>query len=359
MGPRNFRQSWPRSSPSYQLATLWYSLMMWSFRAPTSKPDWPGLAKLRRFLEVVRSIGMTLNQPYRYLATTFDYLGHTISDGCIRPGAKTAAIENLPTPQNVHQVRQFIGLTGYFRKFVRNYASLLRSITDLLKTDVPFGWSPAAQDAAERVKKISCSQPLLVLYDGTARHQVHTDASSAGLAAILMQSSDGQDWRPVCYFSRQTSEAESRYHSYELDTLTVVAALERFRFYLLGKKFEVVTDCQAVVANRANKQLNARVARWWLKLQEYDFELVHRGGAKMTHVDALSRNPVEPPTETEIAHLQIQHLHIDDADWVVSMQRQDDKLKEIVRKLQEVPTTGEHRQLRKDYSLKNHRLFRR
>jgi hypothetical protein len=99
--------------------------------------------------------------------------------------------------------------------------------------------------------------------------------------------------RPVAYFSRRTTECEAKYHSYDLETLAIVEAVEHFRHYLYGVHFTVYTDCNSVRATALKKNLHPRVARWWVKLQDYDFSIEYRAGSKMGHVDYLSRNPID------------------------------------------------------------------
>lgn len=122
--------------------------------------------------------------------------------------------------------------------------------------------------------------------------EVHTDASSVGYGAVLMQVHEGGRKRVIAYFSRLTQGAESRYHSYELETLTVVKALQNFRHYIVGIRFTVVTDCNAMKLTQRKKDLLPRVARWWVYLQDFDFDLEYRKGTFMSHADYLSRNPV-------------------------------------------------------------------
>lgn len=321
-----------------------------------------GIEKLNRFLRVVREIGMTLKlTKCKFLSTEFDYLGHKLSYGQVTPGTKVNAIKEFPVPADVHQVRQFLGLTGYFRRFVANYSAIMSPVTDLLKKETEFIWNEQHQRAYEHVKSALCSAPTLVMYDVNAHHEVHTDASSIGLAAILLQAPNDQRTKlqPVQYFSRRTNEYEQKYHSYELELLAIVAACDRYKLYLLGKTFVVVTDCEAILANKVNRQLNARVARWWLLLQEFDFVLIHRAGDKMAHVDALSRNPVEPAKEMDVAHLNVHTLNITENDWLATMQRQDDKLMDLVSKLSDDRNKHQHKQLHVDYEIRNHRLFRK
>lgn len=136
---------------------------------------------------------------------------------------------------------------------------------------------------------------------------MHTDASNIALGVIILQKQSNHLWSPVAYFSQATNDAESRYHSYEREMLIIVKAIERFHIYLYGLNFTVVTDCQAVVYAINKAQLNLRITKWTLRLQNYQFKKVHRAGVKMAHV-ALSRvvAAVElTPLETELQYGQL------------------------------------------------------
>ncbi|XP_055632438.1 uncharacterized protein LOC129772930 [Toxorhynchites rutilus septentrionalis] len=131
----------------------------------------------------------------------------------------------------------------------------------------------------------SCFFMRKVLYDPSADLELHTDASSGGLAGILLMKTDG-GFKPIGFFSRKTSETEAKYHSYDLEMLAIVASVERFRMYLLGRFFVIRTDCSAVRDAYRKREMDHRVARFFLKLQEYDFRLEHRSGSCMKHADA-------------------------------------------------------------------------
>ncbi|CAD7087618.1 unnamed protein product [Hermetia illucens] len=244
------------------------------------------------------------------------------------PGTcKINAVVNFPTPTSITEVRSFLGLTGFFRKFVQNYALIAKPLTSLLRNQIrEFKWTEECEIAFNLLKKHLSEEPVLALYRPTSFHEVHTDASMIGLAGILMQSEDQLTWRAVFYYSRQCSDAEQKYHSNELEVLAIVESLERFRFYLLGKRFRVITDCNAISSTKTTTPLNHRVARWWLKLQEYDFEVTHRSGSRMHHVDALSRKPAEPSAHPNL----IMVVEINENDWLASMQHQDPVLKGII-----------------------------
>lgn len=164
------------------------------------------------------------------------------------------------------------------------------------KNNPPFVWKSNHDHAYETLRSHIVGEKILALYDQKKNHEVHTDASATGLTGVLMQV-DGKLWRPGFYYSRHTNDAERNYHSYELEVLPIVESLERFKTCLLGKRFRVVTDCGAVATTKLHTPLMPRIARWWLKLQEFDFETIHRPTEQMQHGDALSINPVEMARE--------------------------------------------------------------
>ncbi|KRT85202.1 hypothetical protein AMK59_2351 [Oryctes borbonicus] len=188
--------------------------------------------------------------------------------------------------------------------------------------------------------------------------QLHTDASNLSLGRILLQ--DDGYFHPVSYASRQTCREESKYHSTELKTLDVVWAAERFRPYLIGIHFRIVTDCNAVKNTFDKRDLIPRVGRWWLKMLEYNFEISHRMRTRMRHVDALNRNAVEQEETTEVVE-GVDILNIDLEDWIILAQRKDSKLQQIIRELtqEREQVNKEQGILRKDYLLREGRLYRR
>lgn len=131
--------------------------------------------------------------------------------------------------------------------------------------------------------------PILAIYDPKRETELHCDASSHGFGAVLMQKQDDGIFHPTAYFSKATTPSEAKYHSFELETMAVLYALERFRVYLEGIEFVIVTDCIALQLALDKKQVNARIARWTVEFNKFTFEARHRPGSAMAHVDALSR----------------------------------------------------------------------
>lgn len=253
-----------------------------------------GIKLLKLVLTTLTNAGFSINlKKCSFLTTEVEYLGRVISQGQVRPSPrKVEALVNSPSPTNVKQVRQFLGLAGYFRRYIRNYAAKTTQISRLLKKDVPFHWGPEQESVKQEIVSVLTSSPVLSIFDPLLRTEVHTDASSIGYGAVLLQLRADGTKHVVAYFSKTTQGAESRYHSYELETLAVVRALQSFRHYLIGLEFKIVTDCNALKATEKKKDLLPRVARWWIYLQDFNFTIEYRKGAMMTHADYLSRNPV-------------------------------------------------------------------
>lgn len=314
-----------------------------------------GIALLRKVLLKLREYGLTLKlSKCKFLCEKVDYLGHEISFAGIQPGVgKILCVEKFPTPTNVHEVRQFIGLCSYFRKFVEKFAIIAEPLTRLTRKNENFSWADEQKSAFESLKQKLCSRDVLVLYDFSKEHEIHTDACMKGLAGVLLQKDENGRMNPVCYFSRQTSASEKKFHSYELEALAVVESLEKFRIYVLGKEFCVVTDCSALQTASTKRDMSSRIARWWLKLLEFNFKIQHRHGKIMTHIDALSRNPVEVSREIEPASIDIFRIEIDvDSDWMNLLQDNDPEINDLKKKINLNPTKH------KEFLIENNRLYR-
>lgn len=251
-----------------------------------------GFTRLRLILSALKEHGFTLNpDKCKYFTTKIEYLGREIHNGTVKPiKAKTIALEKSPTPKNVKQVQQFLGLAGYFRKFIKNFSTIVAPISSLLKKDVEWNWTEKCDVSKAIVIEALVSSPVLCIFETERETELHTDASSIGLGAALMQRhNDGM--KVVAYYSRKLSVVESLYHSYDQETMAIIDALKHFRVYLIGQKFKIVTDCNAVKATATKKDILPRVARWWVYMPDFDFEIVYRPGCKVSHVDYLSRNP--------------------------------------------------------------------
>lgn len=306
-----------------------------------------GLELLELLLSTLEEANLKLNiSKCSFLKEELNYLGHKVSKEGIKPGdAKIKAVADFPTPLNVRQIRQFVGLCSFFRKFIKNFALIAKPLTELTRKNVKWHWGKEQQEAFSTLKSKLVSQPVLAIYDRSLPTELHTDASKLGIAGILMQRQTDGSLKPIMYFSRVTSLEEQNYHSYELETLALVESLKRFRVYVMGLKLKVITDCVALRYTFVKKDLIPRIARWWLQVQDFDIEIEYRAGDKMRHVDALSRNAVE---------VNVNLLSTD--DWFLTVQMQDDRLNNIVTQLKEGNANPD---IVNNYLIRGERLFRK
>jgi len=224
----------------------------------------------------------------QFLKSKIEFLGYIVSRNSITLSPKhTEAIDKFSVPTNVHEVQRFLGLASYFRKFIRNFALKAKPLQELLKKNNTFSFTQDCLESFNNLKKELTTYPVLALYNPLAETELHTDACSSGLGGVLLQKQPSGLFAAVAYFSKSTNQAEKNYHSFELEMLAIVKSIERFHLYLYGINFTVVTDCNALVHAITKANINPRIARWTLALQNYCFKTTHRPGTKIQHVDAL------------------------------------------------------------------------
>ncbi|CAH2223131.1 jg19574 [Pararge aegeria aegeria] len=296
-----------------------------------------GMEFLDQTLQALTVAGFTINvNKCKFFETEIDYLGYLISAEGIRPNdKKVSALQNSPVPATVKQVRQFMGLASYFRRFIPEFASRTASITKLLKIDEKWDWGTQQEEARIYVLKYLISKPLLTVFDPELPTELHTDASAIGYGAILLQRVNSIN-RVIAYYSRRTTPPESRYHSYELETLAIYNALKHFRVYLLGINFKIVTDCNSIKSTHHKKDLSPRVARWWTYLQDFTFEIVYKKGKYVSHVDYLSRNPEVPRSNSHNIAPMPHSINVIDSPqtWLEVAQARDSETLSLIEKIQ-------------------------
>lgn len=223
----------------------------------------------------------------KFAQTEIKYLGHVIGGGGLKPDpAKVDTVRNWPVLTTKEEVRSFLGLAGYFRRFVPHYATVAWPITRMLRQDVPFEWTADCQRAFDELKRILTSQPLLKIPDPEgSEFTVVCDASGHGVGAVLLQ--DGQ---PCAYVSRQFKPAETRYATGDQELLAVVHAVNEFRPYIEGVHFTLQTDHKPLTFLNTQAHLSRRVVRWQQMLAAYNFAWQHIAG-KTNVADPLSRRP--------------------------------------------------------------------
>ncbi|UYV60204.1 CYFIP1 [Cordylochernes scorpioides] len=316
--------------------------------------DWREMIeRLREVLERIRSAKLTLKpSKCEFGRREVEFLGYVISTGGLKPGPrKIKAIEEFPEPKNVHDIRRFLGLTNFFRRFVKDFARKAEPLSRLTKKGSQFEW----KEEQRRTTKDLVEYPVLAHYNPELKTEVHCDASTEGLAGMVLQMDEDCKWRLVYCVSKKTTEAEKMYHSSKLELMAIVWTLDRLRQFLVGIKFTVVTDCQALVYMNAKKTTNPQIARWYNLIQEYDFEIRHKPGEKMAHVDGMSRAPVDDPRDTmeEIVEKNLEVcLTITLEEQILMIQHSDPELRDLIQIFRKDPcdrTVGEQNRIN-DYS---------
>ena len=260
--------------------------------------DWEEhLAHLRAVFEELREAGLTIKlRKCQFAMEECSYLGHKIGGGVVQPEQnKVEAIRQYPRPLTKKNVRAFLGLAGYYRRFISRFAELARPLTDLTRKQQPdpVQWTPACEEAFIALKKALEDPPVLHNPDFNQPFILQTDASDLAVGAVLSQKgADGLE-HPVSYFSRKLLPRETRYATVEKECLAVKLSIERFCIYLTGRRFTVQTDHSALRWLDRMKDQNARLTRWSLALQPYQFDIQHRAGRKNVNADSLSRIAVD------------------------------------------------------------------
>ena len=241
-----------------------------------------------------------------------EYLGVIVGKGRLRMDPKKLhAVLNYPTPRNATDVRAFLGFTGYYRYFVKNYSAIVRPLLALTRKLATFHWGKEEQAAFDEICTIMCKAPVLRQPDFQKKFYLQTDASAYGVGAVLSQEGDTTTpsltkfkkpvTHPVAFFSATFTPTERNYDIYERELLAVMKALAHWRPYLGWTKFPftIMTDHANLQYWKSPKNLNRRTARWHADLQEYDYEILYVPGKTNTPPDALSRPPGADKGETD------------------------------------------------------------
>ena len=225
------------------------------------------------------------------------FLGHKITcDGIKMDPAKVQAVMDWPIPRNVKDVRSFLGLAGYYRKFIRGYSRISAPLNELTKKEKGFAWSSSEQQAFEEIKKQMCSAPVLITPDPKLPYVIFTDASGYAVGACLCQD-QGNGLQPICFYSHKMNEAERRYATHEQELLAIVKAVKEWRHYLHGSTFPIViqTDHNSLKYFRTQPTLSKRQAGWLDLLNEFDLDIQYLKGSYNVVADALSRRHDHEP----------------------------------------------------------------
>ncbi|KAL0368012.1 UNVERIFIED_CONTAM: Retrovirus-related Pol polyprotein from transposon [Sesamum calycinum] len=217
------------------------------------------------------------------------FLGHVVSKEGVQPDpAQVKAIMEWEPPKNVSEVRSFLGLAGYYRRFVKDFSVVAKPLTNLLKKNAPFNWNDKYAQSFEELKKRLTSAPILALPFGEGGYVVYIDASRQGLGCVLMQHG-----KVIAYASRQLRPHEINYPTHDLELAAIIHALKIWRHYLYGETFQIFTDHKNLKYIPTQKELNLRKRRWIELLKDYDCTIDYHLEKANIVANALSRKTVD------------------------------------------------------------------
>lgn len=272
---------------------LWENVLVYLDDIIIFTSDWDRhLYMLEEVLKKLEKAGLYLNlKKSRFGMQNITYLGYIISNGTMYPDpSKLAPLQQCPTPTNVSELRSFLGLAGYFRKFIVDYATLTKALYTLLRKETDWSWKEEHELIFNKIKTKLCSAPIvLYLPRWDCPFILDTDASTIAVAAVLQQEVENGDLKVIAYASRALTDGEKKWSTRELEAFAIVWGIYHFEQYLDGRKFTVRTDHESLKWLWSSTG-PARVARWALALQYFDFKIIYRCGKKQTHVDYFSRN---------------------------------------------------------------------
>lgn len=316
------------------------------------------LALLNEVFHRLRSAGLVINaEKCKFCQKELKYLGHVINEHGIQTDPdKVESIKSFPTPKCVKDVRSFLGLASWYRRFVENFARVSAPLTKLTKKNLRWEWTDSQETAFQTLKDKLTTTPVLACPDFNKQFVLQVDASNEGLGASLTQTIDKKE-RVIAYASRLLTDNERKFTTTEKECLALVWAVRKFRPYIEGYKFVAISDHQALKWLMGLDRPSGRLARWVLELQQHDFTIQYRKGTLNRVPDALSRYPVAPGPDYEKSCLP-QSCAIEEE---THMEDQNDPLEPqlnqwyttLMGKVSASPSTHP------DYLVKDRKLFKR
>ena len=251
------------------------------------------LNHVERLVSRLEEAGLVVNlSKCEFVKAEVQYLGYIVGHGrVVPPQAKIEAINSFSRPQCRRALQRFLGMIGYYRRFIKDYSTVLAPLTDLLKKDVKWNWSEKCEHAFKAVKSMLSNFPILRAPDFERPFSLAVDASKVGVGAVLLQPDDLDVEHPVSYFSKKFNKAQQNYSVIEQELLAIILALQHFGVYVppFGPRITIYSDHHPLQFFNKFKYKNQRLTRWSLLLQEYDLDIRHIKGVDNIIADCLSR----------------------------------------------------------------------
>lgn len=238
---------------------------------------------IQNILEILSTNGIKLKlSKCLFGYTKIQYLGHIVSGQGIEPdSSKIDSITTIDRCYNTKQVRSFLGLVGYYRKFIYNFSKIAAPLNNLLCSNTPFVWNSEIQMAFNELKSRLINSPILAYPDFSKPFVIQCDACKTGYGAILSQIGEDGKEHPISYYSRTTSPAERNYDSREAECSAVITSLKAFRPYIYGQEVTVFTDHQSLKYLQSSKDLTGKYLRWQMIMQDYNPIIIYKPGPKI------------------------------------------------------------------------------
>ena len=290
------------------------------------------LRHLKEVLEVLRSHTLHVKlKKCSFGQTKVHYLGHIISqEGVLVDPEKISAMVQWPIPRSPKAMRGFLGLTGYYRKFIQDYGKIAAPLTNMLKKN-SFKWNTKAEEAFQRLKEAMTQAPVLALPDFTRQFVVECDASGSGIGAVLRQD------RPIAFHSQALHGKNLMLSTYEKEMLVLLMAVKKWQHYLLGRKFIVRTDQRSLQYLWSQKITTEAQQKWLYKLMGFDFSIEYKKGSENKVADALSRRD-EAMKEEQLLAFSFLIPHWVDA--IRDEQQSQPQVQQLIQKVQDDKAVG-------------------
>ena len=272
---------------------MWETCLVYLDDVIIFSADFPEhLERLRQILTRIRDANLSIKaKKCAFMRRETKFLGHMItSDGILPLAEKIEAIKNFPRPSSLKEVQSFLGLVGYYRKFIQDFSTIAGPLHELARKDVEFKWTDDCEQAYNTLREALMQPPVLAYPDYDKPYTLETDASDDAVGFVLSQEVDGKQ-RPIAYSGKRMNDAQKNYSTTEKEAMAVVLGFQQFDSFLRGNQVRVITDHVALKWLLTHKQPKGRVARWIAYLQQFDFTVEHKAGKEHKNADALSRIP--------------------------------------------------------------------
>lgn len=252
------------------------------------------IGHLKRLLEAIREEGFRLKlTKCKFACDSVKYLGHILQKNTITPlKDNLKSIKDFPTPQNRKQIRQFLGKINFYGKYIPNVSIVLDPLHKLLRKDQKFNWTEQCEDAFQKIKDYLCSKPILAIYDPQAPTFIYTDASAVGIGAVLKQTQQNGEEKPVSYFSKKINDSQKNKKAVFLECLAIKESIKFWQHWLIGNYFTVYTDHKPLEKLNIRNRPDDELGDMSLYLSQYNCEIKYFPGKNNKEADCLSRNPV-------------------------------------------------------------------